>query len=106
MSVAVPFPQVRPDGYEWLGDEPAFDPTLHLDIRPPTSVTMLTDLRLPFRHRSAFCPTTERRSYWTRPADYVRSGPTPEIASRTWSVVAATDRGGFGTSASRQKSPR
>ena len=44
MSVAVPFPQVRPDGYEWLGDEPAFDPTLHLDIQAPTGVTMLTDL--------------------------------------------------------------
>ena len=44
MSVAVPFPQVRPDGYEWLDDEPAFDPTLHLDIQAPTGVTMLTDL--------------------------------------------------------------
>jgi hypothetical protein len=44
LSVAVPFPQVRPDGYEWLGDEPAFDPTLHLDIQAPTGVTMLTDL--------------------------------------------------------------
>ena len=44
MPVAVPFPEVQPDGYEWLGDELAFDPTLHLDIRPPTGVTMLTDL--------------------------------------------------------------
>jgi hypothetical protein len=25
MSVAVPFPEVQPDGYEWLGDEPAAD---------------------------------------------------------------------------------
>ena len=44
MPVAVPFPEVQPDGYEWLGDELAFDPTLHLDIRPPTGVTMLNDL--------------------------------------------------------------
>ena len=44
MSVAVPFPEIRPDGYDWLDDEPAFDPTLHLDLRPPTGVTMLTDL--------------------------------------------------------------
>ena len=44
MSVAVPFPEIRPDGYDWLDDEPAFDPTLHLELRPPTGVTMLTDL--------------------------------------------------------------
>ena len=44
MPAAVPFPEVRPDGYEWLGDEPVFDPTLHLDIQPPTGVTMLADL--------------------------------------------------------------
>ncbi len=44
MSAGVPFPEVRPDGYEWLGDEPAFDPALHLDVRPPADVTMLTDL--------------------------------------------------------------
>ena len=32
MSVAVPFPEIQPDGYDWLDDEPAFDPTLHLEL--------------------------------------------------------------------------
>ncbi len=44
VSVAVPFPEIRPDGYEWLDGEPTFEPTLHLDIQPPDGVTMLTDL--------------------------------------------------------------
>lgn len=44
MSVAVPFPDSLPPGYEWFAGEPAFDPDRHLAIEPPPSVLRLTDL--------------------------------------------------------------
>ena len=43
-SVAVPFPEIQPDGYDWLDEEPIFDPAVHLDLQPPTDITMLSDL--------------------------------------------------------------
>lgn len=43
MSVAVPFPSSQPPGYEWLDDEPAFDPAVHLQLEEPASVTTLAD---------------------------------------------------------------
>ncbi|MDH3301888.1 MAG: hypothetical protein OES24_15425 [Acidimicrobiia bacterium] len=43
-SVAVPFPDARPNGYEWLDDEPAFDPERHLALTEPDDVIMLADL--------------------------------------------------------------
>ena len=44
MSVAVQFPQTQPPGYEWLDDEPPFDPQVHLQLEMPARVVMLTDL--------------------------------------------------------------
>jgi len=41
---AVPFPDVSPPGYQWLDDEPTFDPARHLDVRPPDEVVLLSDL--------------------------------------------------------------
>ena len=34
MASAIAFPAVQPPGYEWLDDEPIFDPAAHLEIRP------------------------------------------------------------------------
>lgn len=44
MGVAVPFPADLPSGYQWLEDEPAFDPAVHLQLEPPSEVIMLADL--------------------------------------------------------------
>ena len=44
MGVAVPFPETQPAGYEWLGNEPAFDPERHLQLGEPADVVMLGDL--------------------------------------------------------------
>lgn len=43
-NLAVPFPSEQPAGYEWLDDEPGFDPGIHLAIEPPKVLTWLTDL--------------------------------------------------------------
>jgi len=44
MSVAVPFPNSLPNGYEWFDDEPAFDPARHLQLEAPTETLSLEDL--------------------------------------------------------------
>ncbi|NNE96704.1 MAG: hypothetical protein HKN24_11820 [Acidimicrobiales bacterium] len=44
MGVAIPFPTDQPPGYEWLDDEPTFDPKIHLQLEAPTEVVMLADL--------------------------------------------------------------
>jgi len=44
MTVVAPFPEVQPPGFEWLDDEPVFDPDLHLALTEPDSITMLADL--------------------------------------------------------------
>lgn len=44
MSVAVPFPSSQPPGYDWLPDEPSFDPDRHLALTEPDSLLMLADL--------------------------------------------------------------
>ncbi len=44
MSVAVPFPEARPLGYDWLEDEPAFDPVAHLQLEAPADVLGLEGL--------------------------------------------------------------
>lgn len=38
------FPSARPDGYEWLDDEPVFNPERHLDLSEPDHVVTLADL--------------------------------------------------------------
>ncbi|MFT5483171.1 MAG: hypothetical protein ACI9GW_001828 [Halieaceae bacterium] len=38
------FPEQRPAAYHLLVDEPVFDPTLHLDLQFPSTVTSLADL--------------------------------------------------------------
>lgn len=43
-GVAVPFPAELPPGYEWLDDEPAFDPDLHLQLEQPDEIISLADL--------------------------------------------------------------
>ncbi len=47
MGTAVPFPQMQPPGYEWLDDEPSFDPALHLHLEAPSEIIMLADLGYP-----------------------------------------------------------
>lgn len=44
MGIAVPFPTTLPTGYEWLEDEPTFDPAVHLQLEVPAEILMLTDL--------------------------------------------------------------
>lgn len=44
MSVAVPFPSVLPDGYEWFDDEPMFQPDQHLQLEMPEEIVLLADL--------------------------------------------------------------
>ena len=44
MTVAVAFPPDQPPGYEWLDNEPTFDPNVHLALEPPAGVTMLAEL--------------------------------------------------------------
>jgi len=44
MNVAVPFPEDRPAGYEWLPHEVPFDPGKHLALEPPASVVGLAEL--------------------------------------------------------------
>ncbi len=44
MGIAVPFPATQPPGYEWLADEPVFDPARHLQLEEPDSIAMLADL--------------------------------------------------------------
>lgn len=42
--ITVPFPTERPDGYEWLPDEPVFDPQRDLQLTSPADTVNLTDL--------------------------------------------------------------
>ena len=44
MALAVPFPTTQPDGYEWLDDEPVFDPARHLQLEAPDQIVLLADL--------------------------------------------------------------
>ncbi|MGI9607291.1 MAG: hypothetical protein ACR2P0_14240 [Acidimicrobiales bacterium] len=44
MGIAIPFPSVQPAGYEWLDDEPTFDPAIHLQLEAPTEILLLADL--------------------------------------------------------------
>jgi hypothetical protein len=44
MTVAIPFPESLPHGYEWFDDEPDFDPATHLQLEQPTDIVMLADL--------------------------------------------------------------
>ena len=44
MSIAVPFPEALPEGYQWLGDEPPFDPGRHLSLESPSQTLSLEDL--------------------------------------------------------------
>ena len=42
--IAVPFPEAQPTGYEWLEDEPVFDPDVDLQLEAPSERVMLGDL--------------------------------------------------------------
>ena len=44
MSIAVPFPEELPEGYQWLSDEPPFDPERHLSLESPSQTLSLEDL--------------------------------------------------------------
>ncbi len=44
MAVVPPFPTLRPTGYDWLDDEPVFDPARHLQLEPPGATTSLAEL--------------------------------------------------------------
>lgn len=44
MAIAVPFPATQPPGYDWLDDEPVFDPARHLQLEAPSEIVMLADL--------------------------------------------------------------
>ena len=44
MSIAIPFPEELPEGYQWMGEEPHFDPTKHLALEPPKQMLSLEDL--------------------------------------------------------------
>ncbi|MEM9748815.1 MAG: hypothetical protein AAF945_19140 [Actinomycetota bacterium] len=44
MGHAVDFPSTSPAGFEWLDDEPAFDPDRHLQLEAPSSVVTLAEL--------------------------------------------------------------
>ena len=44
MATALPFPDTQPAGYEWIPDEPVFDPDRHLALEEPETILMLSDL--------------------------------------------------------------
>ena len=44
MSIAIPFPEEVPDGYQWLDEEPPFDPVKHLSLESPKQMLSLEDL--------------------------------------------------------------
>ncbi|MDH3294653.1 MAG: hypothetical protein OER95_10090 [Acidimicrobiia bacterium] len=44
MTAAVTFSDSQPTGYEWLGDEPTFDPGRHLALTEPDEIVTLADL--------------------------------------------------------------
>ena len=44
MSIAIPFPEELPEGYQWLGEEPPFDPVKHLSLESPKQMLSLEDL--------------------------------------------------------------
>ena len=76
MSIAVPFPEELPGGYQWLSDEPPFDPERHLSLESPSQTLSLEDLgyspeeiqgkakTLVFQNLSGFFPWKVRRSCW------------------------------------------
>lgn len=43
-AAAIPFPATFPQHYQWLEDEPRFDPRNHLALQAPESVCYLSDL--------------------------------------------------------------
>ena len=47
MTIAVPFPEKSPPGYDYVLDEPKFDPAKHLALEKPKSILMLSDLGYP-----------------------------------------------------------
>jgi hypothetical protein len=44
MGIAVPFPSDLPPGYEWLDNEPDFDPSRHLELEAPSEIVLLAEL--------------------------------------------------------------
>ena len=44
MSIAIPFPDELPEGYQWLGKEPPFDPAKHHSLESPRQKLSLEDL--------------------------------------------------------------
>jgi len=44
MSIAIPFPEKLPEGYQWLNQEPIFDPLKHLALELPRQMFSLEDL--------------------------------------------------------------
>ncbi|SVA39557.1 uncharacterized protein METZ01_LOCUS92411, partial [marine metagenome] len=44
MSIAIPFPEELPEGYQWLSGEPPFDPAKHLSLEFPRQTLSLEDL--------------------------------------------------------------
>ena len=44
MSIAVPFPEELPEGYQWLSDETPFDLERHLTLESPSQTLSLEDL--------------------------------------------------------------
>ena len=76
MSIAVPFPEELPEGYQWLSDEPPFDPERHLSLESPSQTLSLEDLdysseeiqdkatNFSVSEPSGFFPWKVRRSCW------------------------------------------
>ena len=76
MSIAVPFPEELPEGYQWLSDEPPFDPERHLSLESPSQTLSLEDLgyspeeiqdkatNFGVSELSGFFPWKVRRSCW------------------------------------------
>ena len=44
MSIAIPFPEELPEGYQFLGEEPPFDPAKHLALESPRQMLSLENL--------------------------------------------------------------
>ena len=104
VTLAVSFPDELPRGYSWIADEPTFDPSVHLQLEPPSSITTLTELgysdediaphrwQCPRRLGSCLQKALMCCLRWR-----ASCGPTrdaPETASRTRSVAAAIGRVG------------
>ncbi len=56
LNTPINFPNTLPDGYDYIEDEPSYDPNIHLDLEPPKESFSLFDLGYTSKEITK-CPT-------------------------------------------------